>query len=165
MSKIQDYFARFEVDGELAWPGDAAQRDKLASDLLGAEIVSSLDYWVNRAMDFIQNSEPSVDHRRKNVAWEREMYIRRGLASLTPEEQRAVIRLVAETASGSLFSALVAFDQCPSVEIRIDAHDLDTSEKVASILPGALDLHDRLYEWTAEFSDDPDRYDPNSPVG
>jgi hypothetical protein len=91
--------------------------------------------------------------------------MRAGLGGLDAAQRAAVIRLVAETASGAVFSALVAFDQCADAEIRVDAHDVETSEKLASILPRHLDFHDRLYEWIAEFSEHPERYDPNQSAG
>ena len=165
MTKIEDYFARFAGGGELQWPSKQDDRDQLASDLLGAEIVGSLDYWVNHAADLLTNATPSAEGRRKNVAWEREMKIRRSLARVPPEAQAAVIRLVAETASGCLFSALVAFDQCPGASIRVTAHDLETDAALGSIVPGDIDLHDRLYEWIEKFSEHPHRYDPSSDAG
>jgi hypothetical protein len=165
MSKIDEYFAKFHVQGEITWPDQAETRDRLASDLLGAEIVSSLDNWVDGAVDFVRNRTSTKEFPRKNLAWEHDVSMRAGLAGLSPDQQNAVIRLVAETASGVLFSALVAFDQCPAAEIRVEAYDLDTAEKLASILPGHIDFHDRLYEWIADFSEIPERYDPNAPAG
>ena len=163
MSKIEDYFAKYHVGGEIEWPSKAEDRDRLASDLLGAEIASSLDYWVDHAVDYVRNRESPTSFPRKNEAWRRDVAMRTALADLTPTQQDAVIRLVAETASGAVFSTLVAFDQCVAAEIRIDAHDPETSEKVASILPGYIDFHDRLYEWIDAFSAQPERYDTNAP--
>ena len=165
MSRIQDYFRALEVDGEVIWPESQDARDKLASDLLGAEITSALDSWMDRAVELLENPAPTTEHRRKNVTWERDMKLRAALATLTPEQRSAVKQLVAETSTGTLFSALVAFDQCAGIDIRIDAHDMETEEKIASVLPGYLDFHDRLYEWIAEFSEDPGRFDPNAPGG
>jgi hypothetical protein len=165
MSKIEDHFAKYQVDGEIVWPDNSEERDRLASDLLGAEITSGLDYWVERAVDYVRNRVSATEFPRRNQAWQHDASMRAALAGLVPEQQTAVIRLVAETASGALFSALVAFDQCVNAEIRVDAYDSETSEKIASILPGYIDLHDRLYEWIDTFSAQPERYDPSAPVG
>jgi hypothetical protein len=165
MSKIQNYFAKYQVDGAIAWPSSSDERDKLASDLVGAEIAGSLDHWVDRAVDYIRNRVSSKEFPRKNQAWQRDVAMREALAGLTPSQQEAVIRLVAETASGAVFSAMVAFDQCVGADIRIDAHDRATSEKLATILPGETDLHDRLYDWIDAFLDQPERYDPLEPAG
>lgn len=163
MSKIEDHFAKYQVDGEIVWPSESEERDRLASDMLGAEITSSLDYWVDLAVDFVRNRVSSTNFPRKNQAWQHDITTRAAFAGLTAQQQDAVIRLVAQTASGTLFSALVAFDQCVGAEIRVDAYDPEISEKVASILPGYIDFHDRLYDWIDAFSDHAERYDPNAP--
>ena len=165
MSKIEEYFSKYQEDGDIAWPKSPEERDRLASDLLGAEIASSLDGWVDRADDLVRNRVSLVDFPRKNQAWKRDVRTREALAGLRPEQQAAVLSLVAETASGVLFSTLVAFDQCVGAEIRVAAHDRETSEKLASILPGYDDFHDRLYEWIDIFSEHPARYDPDTSGG
>jgi hypothetical protein len=160
MSKIEDDFAKYYGDDGIEWPAEPAQRDRLASDLLGAEIASSLDSWVDRAADYVRDRVSSKEFSRKNEAWRKDVATRAGLAELTPQQQYAVIRLISETAHGAVFSTLVAFDQCVGAEIRVDAHDRETSEKMASILPGEDDFHDRLYDWIVMFSDNPERYHP-----
>jgi len=141
-------------DGEFRWPADQDKRDELASDLLGAELVGSLDAWLELAYEPVRNASPSAEWRRTHSTWETDDRFREGFATLTPEQRALVEDLVSRTAEGLLFSLLVDLDQFPCGNLDLVVSDSDSGEPLASIMAGSmLDLHDRLGEWVERFSE------------
>jgi hypothetical protein len=141
-------------DGESHWPDDQSKRDKLASRLLGACVVGSIDYWLDLAFDALRNPDASPARRRERVDADKDDARRSLFASLTPEQRAGVELLLAETVRGVVFSILADLDQFPGARVDLVAYDSDTQEKLASVGEGDIfDLHDRLGGWIEEFSD------------
>lgn len=145
------------------WPESEAERDLLASRLLGACIVASLDGWLEPALDRLHNPQ-SPEWRQQNggpQAWARDRELREHLGSLTPEQKRAVETLLAGTLSGTLHSLLTKLDQFPAgtaaypdAVLELVVQEGDGETEIASVSAGELfDLHDRLAGWIEEFSE------------
>lgn len=159
MSKIKDYFAQFKVNGKFNWSENSEERDEIASLLFGAQIVAALDYWVKLAEDLVTNPKSSRKFERENALSREDEFYRNAFLELTSEEKQAVIALVGKTTSGALFSTLVALDQFSEGEIQIVALDSKTGDRLATIAPQDIDMHDRLYEWIEKFSAIPKHYE------
>ena len=144
----------FDPDGEPRWPDTPDSRNKLASRLLGASVIASVDDWLELALDVLRNAEPSPARRRERTRSEAEDRQRSVFATLSQEQRVALEALLFQTVRGSLHSILVRLDQFPGARLDIVAFHPDTEQKLASILEGdILDLHDRLSSWIEEFSD------------
>ncbi|MGN6371147.1 MAG: hypothetical protein ACTHN5_23065 [Phycisphaerae bacterium] len=115
MSKTGDFWnAHTDTDGQIIWPEDQAKRDVLARQLFGACFIDSLDYWLARADDLIDNPDaPQEQWRRSNE----EIALRATFAAMTEEQRAAVRRIVRQTAQGTLFSSLVNIDQNPKEQL------------------------------------------------
>ena len=128
------------ADGEPQWPNEQGKRNRLASRLLGACVIASIDYWLDLAFDVLRNQE--AESRR------------RLFGSLTPEQRAGVESLLSETVHGVVFSLLTDLDQFPGARLDLVAYDADTQAQLASVGEGEIfDLHDRLGGWIEEFSE------------
>jgi len=152
-----------DKDDQLHWPAEREERDKLASQLLGACIVSAIDGWLDIAFDKLYE-EQSALWRRNNGGpkqWEQDQRFRALFQSMTAEQRDAVRKLLVSTVRGAFFSALAGLDQFPAATsehegaaLELIVHDADTDQTLASVVDGdVFDLHDRLGNWLKEFSD------------
>src|SRR5438128_2313954 len=97
-------------DSEVAWPDDDRERVLLARALFGKELIGHFDYWVDHAIDFIDNPVP-VPSSRRTEGHEKRAYYADKFAELSPEQKQAVKHLVREMTHAVLFSMLVQLDQ------------------------------------------------------
>jgi hypothetical protein len=145
-----------DEEGGVRWPAAAEERNALASRLLGACTVASLDYWLELALDVVRNPEPSAERRRDRVDPDRDDLERKVLSGLSDEQRAVVERLMFRTAKGAVFSLLTHLDQFPSAQLDLVAFDPDSDVELASVRDGEIfDLHDRLHGWVGEFSEYP----------
>ena len=115
--------------GAFRWPSDEAERNKLASQILGACVVAGMDYSL---ADALANLPPD----------------------LSAEQLSKIRRLFLQTVSSVAFSILVKLDQFPHANLDLILSDLENDDRVASIVDGEIfDLHDRLGGWLEQFSD------------
>lgn len=141
-------------DGQFRWPAATDDRNELASRLLGACSVASLDYWVESALDVLRNPEPSPERRRERTDGEQDDQEREVLGALTDEQRRVVETIVLRTAHGIMFSLLTELDQFPGAELDLVAYEPESATHLASVREGDIfDLHDRLGAWVEEFSE------------
>lgn len=153
-------------DGQPAWPSDEAERDKLASDLLGESLADNMDYWLGLALDVVRNPQASPERLRSRVNPEVEDERRAVLARLAPEERSVVERLLFETVHGVVFSNLVTLDQFPGAVVDLRVCDPESNAILGSIMQGSiLDLHDRLGGWLDECSEFAGQWEPPPPKG
>lgn len=122
-----------DVEGNFRWPVNEADRNALASRLLGACIVAGMDDSVERAMKRLEE---------------------KSAIALAPEQKEVVERLLAETVRGVVFSVLVKLDQFPHALLDLVLTEPEDGRPLASIMEGDIyDLHDRLWGWLSEFSE------------
>jgi hypothetical protein len=154
---IQHCLSEFALDdGELAWPDERAQRDRLASRLFGAIVVGNMDRWIDAALEVLRNPVASPEWRRRNSGWDRDELARRVFATCTVEQRAAMEQLLFSTLRGTVFSTLVNLDQFPGRAADVVVTDPERSDErpVASVTGGdVLELHDRLGGWLEEFSE------------
>jgi hypothetical protein len=140
-------------DRRILWP--AEDPATLGRTMLGVSFVSSLDYWIDLAVDYVTNPDSDKAFPRKNEAWKRDRAYRSVFAQLTVEQRGMVLKLVREVAHGVLFSTMVDVDQFSPADVRITLVERDESEQVVrnvEIYAGNGDLHDEFCEWVARFS-------------
>jgi hypothetical protein len=152
-----------DPDGDAHWPGTRADRDRLASRLLGASVVSAIDGWLEIALDQLHHDQSPIWRREHGgpEQWEEDQATRALFQSMSKEQRSAVQRLLVRTLHGAFFSALVKLDQFPAgtpesedTIADIVVVDADRAETVASVGNGdVLDFHDRLNQWIEEFSE------------
>ena len=83
----------------------------MARALLGSSFVSTLDYWLNNALDKLENPKPSEPYIRDNEFSREDRYFRDAFSKMDPTSKEAVRKLIFTTLSGLLFSLLVDVDQ------------------------------------------------------
>ena len=147
--------ANLAPDRRILWPAESEDKATLGRTMLGVSFVSTLDYWIDVAVDYVTNPDNDDAFPRKNEAWKRDRAYRSVFAQLTIEQRRMVLKLVREVAHGVLFSTLVNVDQFPPADVHITLVERDDNEQVArsvQIYAGNGDLHDEFCEWVARFS-------------
>ena len=127
-------------DGRFRWPERQAERDALASRLLGAVVVQDMDSWL-----------------RTGLAELRDL-------GLTEDQRRAVEGVLGRAVSGTVFSVLVSLDQFPEAIADVVLNDPDTGERLASVGAGEIfDLHASQQEAKAEAAEErPQRRAPKA---
>jgi hypothetical protein len=162
MNPIESVIKKYQDnEGKFCWPDAADERNKLASNLLGAKLAANLDYWMKAAQEVIRNSEASNQYRRETLNWENAEPFRKAFASMTDEQRILAEKLLWKTASGVIHSMLVTLDQFPVGLIDVLVLNPDTEEKIANISEAeTLDLHDRFYCWLTDYSETSKEYEP-----
>ena len=127
----QDYL---DANGDFQWPTNEADRNQLASRLLGACIVAATDYWIEKAIPKIESDLPI-------------------------DQQNKMKQILFDTVRGVVFSILVKLDQFPFANLDLVLSDVEKDERLASIVEGDIfDLHDRLFGWVEKFSEYPKEF-------
>ena len=150
--------ARYVDDeGTVHWPESRQEQTQLARALFGRSLMQSFDYWLDNAIDYLDNPEPEQPFPRKNEAFREDQYFRSELTTLTDRQARAVRSLIQDAMHGVLFSMLVAMDQPqPGEAARIFIAKDEESEAAHNLVPllheDEDDLHDCLAEWMLSFS-------------
>src|SRR5262245_31514800 len=146
-------------NGEPKWPADQQACNELASRVLGACIVAGMDGWIESAIDVLSNPTASPERLRSRTEPELDDERRRVFGSLTTQQREQVEALLFRSIKGAVFSILVKLDQFPGGLADVVVTDPDHDGRLASVMEGSiLDLHYRLHEWVAEFSEYPERY-------
>lgn len=150
----EDPFSRYLNErGGFHWPEDPEERNELASDIFGFQVVGRIDSAVEHAREVLFKPEASPEYRRHHSAWETDQPHRDCFATLTDEQRQLVDRYLRESLTTTIFSLLVRFDQFSEGHLDLQVLDLETEEPIANIVQGSIfDLHDRLGEWIERFS-------------
>ena len=74
--------------------------------LLGFSFTKRLDYWLDFARDYVENSTPNEPFLRDNELGKKDRLFRDTLSKLDDHTKEVVIRLINSTATGVLFSLL-----------------------------------------------------------
>lgn len=115
--------------------------NELVNLFLGALISGKIDYWKNRAFDFIDNVQPEKPFEREHseIAKKDRAY-RTAFAQLNTDAKTQVKKLIQESVEGIVFSILSEFDE-NDFRISINSNDLNGCANENS------DLHDDFYNW------------------
>lgn len=148
-NKIDAYSDNF---GNLNVPTDSRERVTMARDLLGYSLVHKLDYWLDFAIDKINNASPAEPYTRENEYAKRDRSLREPFANFDKEAKEAVLRLLSKTMSGLLFGILTDFDQFDFGELSIMLTTKSEDPVSIEITAPPEELHDELGEWIYEFS-------------
>jgi hypothetical protein len=104
---IDGYSDRY---GKLTVPTDPVERFKMARSLLGYSLVTSLDYWLDFAVDKLENPQPETPYARENEYAKKDRSLREPFASFDKKSKEAVLKLLSASVTGLLFSILTDFD-------------------------------------------------------
>ena len=138
--------------GDIDLPADSEERIRLARTLLGRTIVNILDYWLDWAKDYIENSEPKEPFTRDNEFSRKDKLFRDTLSPLDPETKEIVLKLINSVATGIFFGMLTKFDQFRFGELILSLRPKTDDKTEIKITSDAEDLHDELSEWIYAFS-------------
>ncbi len=148
-----DIYAKYVgEDGDVTWPEDPAERMLLARALYGRELIGDFDYWLDHAIDLIENPEPARPFERENELSRKDRYFREHLSTLTDDQKRAVRNLVRSTVHGAIFSMLVNVDQSGNGDYKLTLSPRYTDLTVLIAPDPPNDLHDELDDWILSFS-------------
>jgi hypothetical protein len=139
-------------DGEtVAWPSDAADRARLASQIVGAAIVGAAEHVLGASLDRLQGRGPAPgsDDYQKRLG---DAHV---LATLSSEQRTAVTRLLRETAYFSLYWPMAKIRTPPGVSVKwlTERRDDESSSPETFDLTESLDPHQLLIQWLDEFGE------------
>ena len=138
--------------GDIDVPSDEDEKIKLARTLFGSSIVNTLDYWIDRAKDFIDNNNPKEPFIRDNEPSRKDKRFRDTFSKLDNETKKIIIELINSTATGIAFSLLTNFDQFDFGELILSLKPKADDKTEIRISSDLEDLHDELSEWIYTFS-------------
>lgn len=115
----------------------------------GLQIVEKLDYWIDRANDYIDNPKPKTPFfRPEGVQALKDKGYRDAFIQMNDEQKVQTKKLIRESVEGILFSTFLLFDQPPAGNWKMSIEDKDT--KV--LLTKYKELHEDYYKWINLFS-------------
>ena len=140
--------------GNLETPETDAEKQKLAREVFGKNLVDVLDGWLEVAFDLIDNLEPDEPFPRENESSRRDKAFRETFRKLDSQTKEKIKGLITDTATGILFSTLVSFDQFDygQLKLSLSPKTIDNLDEEWIITDEKLDLHDELDEWIENYS-------------
>ena len=138
--------------GEIQIPADNEERHKLVRALIGFSFTKRLDYWLDFARDYVENSAPKEPFVRDNELSKKDRLLRDTLSKLDDHTKKVLIRLIDSTATGVLFSILTDMDQFGFGKIILSLRPKSDDGTQIEISSETEDLHDELAEWIYSFS-------------
>ncbi|MFB9865494.1 hypothetical protein [Rufibacter immobilis] len=142
--------------GNLKSPESDEEKQQLAREVFGKNLVSILDDWLGTAFDLVDNSEPIEPLVRANESSRKDIAFRETFKKLDSQTKEKIKELVTDTATGLLFSTLVSFDQFDygQLKITLSPKKIDNLKEEWQITntEGMLDLHDELDKWIENYS-------------
>jgi hypothetical protein len=155
MKELLDKYARDKF-GNLEIPESEEQKKQLAREVFGKNLVNILDGWIADAFDLVDNPEPQEPFTRDNAASRKDKTFRNTFQNLDSHSKEKIKELIADTATGILFSTLVSFDQFDYGQLKITLTPKTTGnlkeEWQITNTKEMLDLHDKLDEWIENYS-------------
>ena len=153
MKEILDKYAKDRF-GNLESPETDDEKQQLAREVFGKNLISILDVWLEAAFDFVDNPKPHEPYQRENELSRRDKAFREIFIYLDSQTKEKIKELITDTATGILFSTLVSFDQFDYGELKITLKPktTDSLEEEWVITNENLDLHDELDEWVENYS-------------
>jgi len=149
-SPIDQYLA--DKFGRLNVPADPKAQITMARALLGSSLVDNLDYWIDNALDKIDNPTPAEPYVRDNEFSRKDRYFREAFAQMDDASKEAVRKLICKTLSGLLFSMLVNFDQFDFGDLSISLLPKTDNPTPIEVTSPTEELHDETQEWIYLFS-------------
>ena len=139
--------------GEVVWPQNLRDREKMARGLFGFGLVSDLDYWILLAEDELYDTSeaPWASSKRQQP----EEADRRAIfRTLNAEQREAVRELLHRVMTGNLHSLCVALDQGPlgGATIRLEQPNDGHNEALEICSPRQPELAYEQYQWREDFS-------------
>lgn len=113
---------------------------------------TSLDYWLDFAVDKLENPLPETPYTRENEYAKKDRSLREPFASFDKGSKEAVVKLLSATVTGLLFSILTDFDQFDFGELSIKLLTKSENPISIDITAPPEELHDDLNEWIYLFS-------------
>lgn len=148
-TQIEEYSDKF---GNLKVPSDSKERFEMARKLLGSSLVDSMDYWLDFAIDKINNVSPAEPYIRENEYAKRDRALREPFAKFDKGSKEAVMQLLSATISGLLFGVLTDFDQFDFGDLSIRLRTKSENPVTIEITSPTEELHDELAGWIDTFS-------------
>jgi hypothetical protein len=153
---MKELIEKYVVDkfGNIEIPGLEEEKQDLARALLGISLISSLDNWLSSAFDLVDNPKRDKPFIRDNVVSKKDKAYRAAFANLDNVVKEKIKQLIADTATGVMFSTLVTFDQFDfgELQIKLVPKTLNGEKEELDLNKKCEDLHDELPEWIENFS-------------
>jgi hypothetical protein len=138
--------------GKYAWPENTADRQKMARELFGIELVSNVDYWLLLADDELDgtHSAPwaSADRKPQPDQEQRQQI----LSTLSTEQRQAVRDLLRHTVKGELYSFCLALDRTLGGSTISTASPDTEPDRLEIHSPEHDELHSEQHQWLEDFS-------------
>jgi hypothetical protein len=136
--------------GQVVWPTDDASRKIMARELLGSELVNSIDYWSSLANDQLDDAYLAPWAKPKPA--DSEDAKRRAIFKTLSAEQREAVRwLIGDSLKAQLYSFCITLDRSLgeiSITVKPDENspiEVHSSEK-------DQELYIEHYHWIDEYS-------------
>ena len=139
--------------GEMVWPTDIEERQKMARGLFGVEMVSGLDYWTLLAEDELDDTHQAPwaspdKEMRPEVIRRREIF-----RTLNQEQREAVRQLLRYVMKGRLHSFCVTLDQKLGGSTVVLEHlDDKHGDRLEIHSARQEELHHEQHQWLEDFS-------------
>lgn len=155
MKELLDKYAQDRF-GNLESPETDEEKQQLAREVFGKNLVNILDGWLGTAFDLVDNPEHEEPFQRENELSRKDKAFRETFKNLDSQTKEKIKELITDTATGLLFSTLVSFDQFDygQIKITLSPKKIDNLKEVWQITNtnGMLDLHDELDKWIENYS-------------
>ena len=135
-------------------PEDVNERKKYGRALMGLELISKFDSWIDHGLEHLDSEVPKIPKRNIKM-FNQEKKLRELLTSLNDDQKEAVQYLIKNLLHGMLFITLGYFDQptlSDAVEITLKNKIGDDIVEIPINSDSCIDLHDELLNWIYSFS-------------
>jgi hypothetical protein len=147
----------FDDDGRIKWPLGQTEREEWARLIYGNQLAASVDYWINYAKDLLEQPAPRRPYAFLNNAASADRAYRGTFSTLTAKQKRRVLMLVAEVASGVLYSSQKALDDVfefeGQLEIKLRTKVGSGENAEITLAPGEEELYHLALQSLDTFSE------------
>jgi hypothetical protein len=100
-----------DEDGQVVWPDDREERERLARRLFGSALVQAMDSYINQATDWVTNPLSAKTYEYENYLSVTDRTYRACFASMNDKQRDVTLHMIRSLLSGVLISTLSLLDQ------------------------------------------------------
>ena len=143
-----------DEDGQIQWPEDAIERERLVRAVFGAKVIGALEAMLGEQLEIASGQPPAPG----STNYEEEALRRKVFAGMSDAQQAAVRRLARDACFGTLYWVLVKLEHFPQGNVDFTVEPFSPQGAAyPSVAIEETELHHLYYQWVEQFSDHGDR--------